>query len=116
MRPHLPWLSKNCLALSAAAVLSAGLVAACSSSSSSSSSSTGATATSSSPSTTTKAPITIGASLSLTGDFSADGQAFERGYQLWADYVNTHGGLLGDRKSTRLNSSHWHVSRMPSSA
>ena len=22
----------------------------------------------------------------------------------------------GDRKSTRLNSSHWHVSRMPSSA
>ena len=23
---------------------------------------------------------------------------------------------LGDRKSTRLNSSHWHVSRMPSSA
>ena len=24
--------------------------------------------------------------------------------------------LPGDRKSTRLNSSHWHVSRMPSSA
>ena len=24
--------------------------------------------------------------------------------------------LVGDRKSTRLNSSHWHVSRMPSSA
>ena len=24
--------------------------------------------------------------------------------------------LGGDRKSTRLNSSHWHVSRMPSSA
>ena len=88
MRPHLPWLSKNCLALSAAAILSAGLVAACSSQavSSSSSSSTGATATSSSPST--KAPITIGASLSLTGDFSADGQAFERGYQLWASDVN----------------------------
>ena len=46
-----------------------------------------------------KAPITIGASLSLTGtaanDFSADGQAFERGYQLWARDVNAHGGLLG---------------------
>ena len=43
-------------------------------------------------------PITIGASLSLTGranDFSADGQAFERGYELWAKDVNAHGGLLG---------------------
>jgi branched-chain amino acid transport system substrate-binding protein len=39
--------------------------------------------------------ITIGASLSLSGDFSADGQAFKRGYQLWANHVNAHGGLLG---------------------
>jgi branched-chain amino acid transport system substrate-binding protein len=39
--------------------------------------------------------ITIGASLSLSGDFSADGQAFERGYKLWAAQVNAHGGLLG---------------------
>ena len=97
MRPHLPWLSKNCLALSAAAVLSAGVVAACSSSSSSS---TGATATSSSPST--KAPILIGASLSLTGDFSADGQAFQRGYQLWASDVNSHGGLLGRQVTLKI--------------
>jgi branched-chain amino acid transport system substrate-binding protein len=44
------------------------------------------------------APIVIGASLSLTGDFSTDGQAFDRGYKLWADHVNTHGGLLGGRK------------------
>jgi branched-chain amino acid transport system substrate-binding protein len=44
------------------------------------------------------APIVIGASLSLTGDFSTDGQAFDRGYQLWANYVNAHGGLLGGRK------------------
>ena len=42
-----------------------------------------------------KGPIVIGTSLSLSGDFSADGQAFERGYQLWAAYVNSHGGLLG---------------------
>ena len=42
-----------------------------------------------------KSPIVIGASLSLSGDFSADGQAFQRGYQLWANYVNSHGGLLG---------------------
>jgi branched-chain amino acid transport system substrate-binding protein len=40
-------------------------------------------------------PILIGASLSLTGDFSADGQNFEHGYELWASYVNSHGGLLG---------------------
>jgi branched-chain amino acid transport system substrate-binding protein len=40
-------------------------------------------------------PIVIGASLSLSGDFSDDGQAFDRGYQLWAAYQNAHGGLLG---------------------
>jgi branched-chain amino acid transport system substrate-binding protein len=40
-------------------------------------------------------PIKIGISLSLSGDFSADGQAFQQGYQLWADTVNANGGLLG---------------------
>ena len=40
-------------------------------------------------------PITIGISLSLSGDFSADGQAFQRGYELWANDVNRAGGLLG---------------------
>lgn len=40
-------------------------------------------------------PITIGASLSLSGDFSGDGPAMEQGYQLWADTVNKNGGLLG---------------------
>jgi branched-chain amino acid transport system substrate-binding protein len=98
VRPHLPWLSKNCLALSAAAVLSAGFVAACTSSGSSSS--TGATNSSSSP--TTKAPIMIGASLSLTGDFSTDGQNFQRGYQLWASDVNAHGGLLGRQVKLKI--------------
>lgn len=43
--------------------------------------------------------IKIGASLSLTGDFSADGQAYKRGYELWAAYVNSHGGLLGHKVS-----------------
>jgi branched-chain amino acid transport system substrate-binding protein len=42
-----------------------------------------------------KAPIVIGASLSLTGGFSSDGQAFERGYELWQSDVNGHGGILG---------------------
>ena len=44
-------------------------------------------------------PIKIGVSLSLTGDFSADGQYFQQGYQLWADTVNNNGGVLG-RKVT----------------
>lgn len=43
------------------------------------------------------APIKIGISLSLSGDFSADGNAFEQGYQLWANDVNAHGGLLGHK-------------------
>ena len=100
MRPGLPWLSKNTFALSAATVLSVGVLAACSSSSSSSSSSSAAASTSSSPSS--KAPITIGASLSLTGDFSADGQAFERGYQLWAADVNAKGGILGRQVELKI--------------
>jgi branched-chain amino acid transport system substrate-binding protein len=40
-------------------------------------------------------PIKIGISLSLSGDFSADGQAFQQGYNLWAADVNKAGGLLG---------------------
>jgi branched-chain amino acid transport system substrate-binding protein len=44
-------------------------------------------------------PIKIGASLAFSGDFSDDGKAFAQGYQLWADNINAHGGLLG-RKVT----------------
>lgn len=40
-------------------------------------------------------PIKIGISLSLSGDFSDDGKAFQQGYQLWADTINKNGGLLG---------------------
>ncbi len=42
-----------------------------------------------------KTPIKIGISLSLSGDFSADGLAFQQGYNLWADTVNKNGGILG---------------------
>ncbi len=42
-----------------------------------------------------KTPILIGASLSLTGDFSADGIAYKRGYELWAHDVNAAGGING---------------------
>ncbi len=40
-------------------------------------------------------PILVGISLSLTGGFSTDGQAFRRGYQLWQSDVNSHGGIIG---------------------
>src|SRR5262249_36998552 len=40
-------------------------------------------------------PITIGISLSLSGDFSDPGKAAKRGYELWQSVVNSHGGLLG---------------------
>jgi branched-chain amino acid transport system substrate-binding protein len=72
-----------------AAVLSASL-AACSSSSSNS------------KGATTKAPIVIGASLSLTGSFSADGQAFKRGYLLWVHDQNAKGGLLGHQVELKI--------------
>jgi branched-chain amino acid transport system substrate-binding protein len=77
------------LSLGAAAAATA-MLAACSSSGGPS-----ASPSSSSSAAATKTPITIGASVSLTGDFSADGQAFKRGYQLWAADVNRAGGLLG---------------------
>jgi branched-chain amino acid transport system substrate-binding protein len=70
------------LSLGAAAALAASLAAGCSSSGSA----TGGSA---------KPPLLIGASLSLTGDFSADGQAYERGYELWEHDVNASGGILG---------------------
>ena len=43
------------------------------------------------------APVKIGISLSLSGDFSADGLAYEQGYKLWAKDVNAAGGLLGHK-------------------
>ncbi len=42
-----------------------------------------------------KSPITIGISLSLSGDFAADGQAFLKGYKLWMHDQNAKGGLMG---------------------
>src|ERR1700730_13667718 len=85
MRPH----RTRFLSLTAVTALAAMVVAACSSSGSSSTGTTGGS---------NKSPIMIGASLSLTGDNSVDGQAFQRGYLLWQDYVNSHGGLDGGRK------------------
>lgn len=51
--------------------------------------------TSTSARAASKPPVTIGVSVSLSGDFSGDGQAILQGYRIWANYVNAHGGLLG---------------------
>ena len=45
--------------------------------------------------TTNTTPIKIGYTVPRTGDFSGDGPFIEQGYQLWAKYINSHGGLLG---------------------
>ena len=41
------------------------------------------------------APITIGASLSLTGIFADGGKYSLEGYQLWIKQQNAKGGVLG---------------------
>jgi branched-chain amino acid transport system substrate-binding protein len=93
VRSHLPRFSGNALAVSAVVLVSAGVLAAC-----------GGSTSGGGGSSSNKGPITIGASLSLTGDFSADGQAYDIGYKLWAADVNSHGGILGRQvKLTVLN-------------
>src|SRR6516165_12409642 len=87
MRPH----GTRFLSLTAVAAAAAITLAACSSSS-----------TSSGTNSATKSPILIGTSLSQTGDFSVDGQAFERGYDLWVQNVNKHGGLLGHKVTLKV--------------
>ena len=82
-RPH----RARLVPLTAASAVTALALAAC-----------GSTSASTTSSTTSAKPITVGVSLPLSGsgdDFSADGQATEQGYELWASDVNTHGGLLG---------------------
>lgn len=51
---------------------------------------------------TNQAPITIGISLSLTGDFADDGKAMRQGYELWMDMANQNGGLLGRPVSLKI--------------
>jgi branched-chain amino acid transport system substrate-binding protein len=81
------------LSLGVAAV---ALAAGCSSGTSSGGSS------SSSGNGSSKAPLVIGASLSLTGDFSADGQAYQKGYEFWAAQVNAKGGILGRKVQMKI--------------
>ncbi|MBV9002205.1 MAG: amino acid ABC transporter substrate-binding protein [Solirubrobacterales bacterium] len=79
----------------AAVAVIAALTAGCGGSSSSGSASASSTSGSSGSAGASASPVVIGTSLSLSGDFAADGQAFQKGYQLWAADVNKAGGLLG---------------------
>jgi branched-chain amino acid transport system substrate-binding protein len=74
-----------------AALMLAAALGACSSSSGSSGSSTGS-----------KAPLVIGASVSLTGDFADSGKAVKAGYDLWASMVNAKGGILGRQVQMKI--------------
>jgi branched-chain amino acid transport system substrate-binding protein len=40
-------------------------------------------------------PVTIGASLPLSGDLAQPGKSARQGYEIWQDMVNASGGLLG---------------------
>ncbi|MGH3405547.1 MAG: hypothetical protein ACRDRJ_24105, partial [Streptosporangiaceae bacterium] len=79
------------LTVAAAAALMAATAAGCSSSS------TGGGSGGNGGGNSSSAQITIGTSLSLTGDFSVDGQAFEKGYKLWTSQVNKAGGIDGHK-------------------
>jgi branched-chain amino acid transport system substrate-binding protein len=99
VRPVLsrPRITGTAFLTSAAVVLGVSVLAAC----------TGASNSSSAPPTgNSSGPIIIGASLSLTNNaanpFYADGVAFDRGYHLWANDVNHHGGLLGRQVQLKI--------------
>lgn len=59
-------------------------------------------AASTKPTSQAAGPIKIGISLSLSGDFSDPGKAVKRGYELWAAYVNAHGGVLGRQVQLKI--------------
>ena len=48
------------------------------------------------------APVKIGISLPLTGDFTEPGKAVQQGYEAWAKYVNANGGLLGRQVELKI--------------
>ena len=86
----------------AVAAAAATVLAGCGGSSAPSGGSSAGSGSASSGSASGKGPIVIGTSLSLTGDFSADGQAFKNGYEFWASQVNAHGGLLGRQVQIKI--------------
>ena len=103
----LPRFTGTGIAASTAVVLGVSVLAACTSSST-----TGGTT----PASNSTGPITIGASLSLSpdGPFTADGLAFQKGYDLWAKDVNAHGGLLGRQVELNILNDHGLVNQVVS--
>jgi len=97
VRPALPRFTGTRFVTSTAVVLGMSVLAACTS---------GGSPSGTTPTSNQTTPITIGVSLSLTGGandpFQADGQAFYRGYQLWRNDVNRHGGLLGRQVQLKI--------------
>jgi branched-chain amino acid transport system substrate-binding protein len=87
------WRKGATVAATGAAVLL--LVTACASTASSGS-------TSGAPAPSSTAPLVIGASVSLTGDFADSGKAVKAGYDLWADEVNKKGGILGRQVQMKI--------------
>ena len=43
--------------------------------------------------------ITIGAAVSLTGKTAYEGKSVQQGYEVWADWVNSHGGITAGGKT-----------------
>ena len=78
-----------------ALALVAALVAAGCGSSSSSSSGGGSTSGGGKP-------VTIGASLPLSGDLAQPGKSAQQGYKIWVDMVNSHGGLMGRKVNMKI--------------
>jgi len=95
VKPALPQFPAKAIAAAASATLAVGVLAGCTGSGRTAAGTPGSSG-----------PITIGASLSLDGPRSADGQAFQRGYQLWASDVNAHGGLLGRQVKLKILNDH----------
>ena len=95
MKPALPQFPAKAIAAAASATLAVGVLAGCTGSGRTAAGTPGSSG-----------PITIGASLSLDGPRSADGQAFQRGYELWVNDVNAHGGLLGRKVKLEILNDH----------
>jgi branched-chain amino acid transport system substrate-binding protein len=85
------WIRARFLARTAVIAASAVAVAACA-----------GTASTTRASDASSDTVTIGISEPLTGAFAADGQASEKGYQLWASDVNAAGGLLGHQVRLKI--------------
>jgi branched-chain amino acid transport system substrate-binding protein len=87
------------VAATSAAVL---LLASACAGTASSTATSGAASGSGSPAPSSTAPLVIGASVSLTGDFADSGKAVKAGYELWADEVNKKGGILGRQVQMKI--------------